>query len=161
MVPYKIGSITQQYYIHGKNSGIFYTPEMRLGYLEGLGPELNALDGVLTAPEKAPVEVDNKEIIAIRKKYKNKDFIIVVNTNSNTVKAAIKVPGINGNTLNVISENRTVTLNNSKISDNFEPFAVHIYTDDFNFKSPVNIYDLEAKIRKADKEAKARLNITD
>ena len=161
MMPYKIGSIKQQYYIHGKNSGIFYTPEMRLGYLEGLGPELNALDAVLTAPEKAPVTADTNEIIAIRKKYNNKDFVIVVNTDKNTLKATIKVPGIKENTLQLVSENRTVAVNNAVFSDNFEPFAVHIYTNDKSFKSPVNIYDLEARIRQVDKEAKAKLNITD
>jgi hypothetical protein len=161
MMPYKIGSINQRYYIHGKNSGIFYTPEMRLGYLEGLFPELNALDSVLTAPEKAAVTTDNKEIIAIRKKLNNKDYIIAVNTNSNTINAAIKLPGIKENALQVISENRSVELNKGSLNDKFEPFAVHIYTNDKSFKSPVDINKLEARIREVDKAAKAALNIVD
>ena len=134
---------------------------MRLCYLEGLFPELNVLDAVLTAPEKAAVSTGNKEIIAIRKKLNNKDYIIVVNTNSNTVNTTVKLPGMTENVLQVISEDRQIELNNGTLNDKFEPFAVHIYTNDKSFKSPVNIYQLEAKIREVDKAAKAALNIVD
>ena len=158
MMPYKIGSTTQKYYIHSRNSGIFYTPDMRLGYLEGLGPELKALDGVLTSPEKLPAAADNSaNIMVMRKKYHNKEYIFAVNSSGKTIKSIITAPGLKAQELKVVSEGRTVKVANSAFSDEFAPHATHIYTDDLEFKSPINIYDLEAKIKKIDAEAKANL----
>ena len=158
MMPYKIGSTTQKYYIHSRNSGIFYTPDMRLGYLEGLGPELKALDGVLTSPEKLPAAADNSaNIMVMRKKYQNKEYIFAVNSGEKTIKSVITAPGLKAQELKVVSEGRTVKVANSAFSDEFAPHATHIYTDDLEFKSPINIYDLEAKIKKIDDEAKANL----
>ncbi|MBR7143871.1 MAG: hypothetical protein IKD10_02920 [Lentisphaeria bacterium] len=158
MVPYKIGSTSQQYYIHGKNSGIFYTPEMRLGYLEGLGPELNALDGVLTSPVKLPAKTNAAEIIILRKKYQDKEYIFAVNSSDKTIKCTITATGMKADKLQVFSENRTVKMQKSSLTDIFEPYATHIYTDNMKFKSPVDVAKLKEKIRQTDIEARAKLN---
>ena len=158
MMPYKIGSINQQYYIHGQNSGIFYTPEMRLGYLEGLGPELNALDGVLTSPEKLPAKTNAaSEIIVLRKNYQNKEYIFAVNSTGKAVKCTITAPGMKADKLQVFSENRTLKVANNSWQDDFAPYDCHIYTDNMTHKSPVDVNALKAKIRKVDIEARAKL----
>ena len=158
MVPYKIGSINQQYFIHARNSGIFYTPEMRLGYLEGIGPELNALENILTSPDKLSAQiVPESKLQVLRKKYNNSDFIIAVNTTGSTVAGTITLPGLSDAALQVISEDRSVKMQSNTVKDEFAPYAVHIYTTDKNFKSPVNVAKLEAKIAQTIKEAKAAL----
>ena len=60
--------------------------------------------------------------------------------------------------LQVFSENRTVKMQKSSLTDIFEPYATHIYTDNMKFKSPVDVNELKEKIRKADIEARAKLN---
>ena len=131
---------------------------MRLGYLEGIGPELNVLENVLTSSDKLSAQVmPESKLQILRKKYNNSDFIIAVNTTASTVAGTITLPGLTNATLQVVSEDRSVKMHNNTIKDEFAPNAVHIYTTDKNFKSPVNVAKLEAKIAKTIKEAKAAL----
>ena len=97
------------------------------------------------------------DIMVMRKKYQNKEYIFAVNSSGKTVKSVITAPGLKAKELKVVSEGRAVEVANSAFSDEFAPHATHIYTDDLEFKSPINIYDLEAKIKKIDAEAKATL----
>ena len=158
MVPYKIGSVNQQYFIHARNSGIFYTPEMRLGYLEGIGPELAALENVLTAPGKFTVSTEPaNKLQALRKKYDGSDFVIAVNITGQPVNGTINIPGLPDGTVQAVSEARTINVANGIIQDNFAPYGVHIYTTNKAFKSPVNVSALEAKIARTIKEAREML----
>ena len=93
----------------------------------------------------------------LRKKYNNSDFIIAVNTTGSTVAGTITLPGLSDAALQVISEDRSVKMQSNTVKDEFAPYAVHIYTTDKNFKSPVNVAQLEAKIAQTIKEAKAAL----
>ena len=157
IVPYKIGDPAQKYYQPFRNSGIFVSPDMHLGYLKGIGPELKALEGMLLEPEKLPVSTSTHYIIAMRKKYNNKEYIVAVNSMPDTLKCTISGKDLADGTYQVVGENRTVTVKNGKFNDSFEAHTAHIYTNDMSYKSPVNIPELEAEIKKLDTEALAAL----
>ncbi len=153
MVPYKIGDPQEKYYRPIRNSGIFISPEMHLGYLKGIGPELNAMENVLLEPEKLPISTSSNYIVAMRKKHNNKEFIIAVNSMPDTLKCNIGGKNLPDGTYRVLGENRTVTVKNGKFSDTFTNYATHIYTNDANYSNGVDIAALEAEIKKADEAA--------
>ena len=157
MMPYKIGDPAQKYYQPIRNSGIFVSPDMHLGYLKGIGPELKALEGMLLEPEKLPITTSTHYIIAMRKKYNNKEYITAVNSMPDTLKCTISGKGMADGTYQVLGENRTITVKNGKFTDSFEAHTAHIYTNDMSCKSPVDIPALEAEIKKLDTEAKEAL----
>ncbi len=157
MMPYKIGDPAQKYYQPIRNSGIFVSPDMHLGYLKGIGPELKALEGMLIEPEKLPITTSTHYIIAMRKKYNNKEYITAVNSMPDTLKCTISGKGMADGSYQVLGENRTITVKNGKFEDSFEAHTAHIYTNDMSCKSPVDIPALEAEIKKLDTEAKEAL----
>ena len=157
IVPYKIGDPEQKYYQPIRNGGIFVSPDMHLGYLKGIGPELKALEGMLLEPESLPVSTSTHYIPAMRKKYNNKDYIVAANSMPDTLKCTISGKGLADGTYQVVGENRTVTVKNGKFNDSFEAHSAHIYTNDMSYKSPVDIPALEAEIKKLDTEALAAL----
>ncbi len=154
IVPYKIGDPQQKYYQPFRNGGIFAAPDMHLGYLKGIGPELKALEGMLLEPARLPVTTSTHYVIAMRKKYNNKEYIVAVNSMPNAMNCTISGKGLADGTYQVVGENRTVTVKNGKFTDNFEAHTAHIYTNDMSCKSPVDIPALEAEIKKLDIAAK-------
>ncbi len=154
IMPYKIGDPPTKYYSTWVNAGIFYHPDMRLGYLEGMGPELKALENVLLEPQRLPVKSNNKDLLIMRKVCKGKTFVFAVNPTGKSFTAQLHLPGFSGGELKVFNEKRTVKLANGAFFDQFEPYATHIYTDCSTLKETVNVSELENKIRLIDKEAK-------
>lgn len=154
IVPYKIGEPNAGYHRKdGKSSeksGIFESPDMHLGYLKGIGPELKALEPVLLEPERLTVETGSKYIIAMRKKHNNKEFIVAVNTMPDELKADFSGSGLPDGEYRVLGENRTVTVKDGKLNDSFPGYMTHIYTNDDSFTSPVDIAALEEEIRQAE-----------
>ena len=157
IVPYKIGDPAQKYYQPIRNSGIFVAPDMHLGYLKGIGPELKALEDMLLEPEKLPVSTSTHYIIAMHKKHNNKNYIVAVNSMPDTLKCTISAKDMADGTYQVVGENRTITVKNGKFTDSFDAHTAHIYTNDMSYKSPVDIPALEAEIKKLDTEALAAL----
>ncbi len=83
--------------------------------------------------------------------------IIAVNNSYKKITADITVKNQALKKLFVAAENRTVTLNNGKFSDTFEPCAVHVYINDENIaKAPASISANAQKI--ADFDAKRKKN---
>lgn len=156
IVPYKIGNPEEKYYRPIRNSGIFIHPDMHIGYLKGIGPELKALEDMLLEPERLPVAVNNKLVIAMRKKLNGKDYITAVNTMPDTYNCTISGNMPDG-TYQVLGENRTVTVKNGKLNDKFVGFMTHIYTNDLEYKSAIDIAALENEIRIADEKAKEEI----
>ena len=153
IVPFKIGDPKAKYY-HNANSGIFETPDMHLGYLKGIGPELKGLEGVLLEPERLPVETGSKHIIVMRKKHEGKEFIFAVNTMSGAIECTLSGPGLPDGKYRVLGENRTVEVRNGKLNDSFAGFMTHIYTNAADYPAPVDIAALEAEIAKVDAPAR-------
>ena len=157
IVPYKIGDPNQKYYQPIRNSGIFVSPEMHLGYLKGIGPELKGLEKVLLEPERLDIKTSTHFVIAMRKKHNNKEFIVAVNTMPDTMNCTISAKGMPDGKYRVLGENRTVEVKNGKLTDNFIGYVTHIYTNDANFTAPVDVAALEKEIKKVDDAARAAL----
>ena len=151
IVPYKIGNPKAKYY-HNANSGIFETPDLHLGYLKGIGPELKGLENVLLEPQRLPVKTSSKHIIAMRKKYNGKEFIFAVNTMPDKIDAGLT--GLPDGKYRVLGENRTVEVRNGKLNDSFVGYMTHIYTNAADYPAPVDIFALEAEIARADSAAR-------
>ena len=154
IVPYKIGEPGAGYHrkdgVSSEKSGIFESPDMHLGYLKGIGPELKALEPVLLEPERLPVETGAKNIIAMRKKHDGKEFIFAVNTMPDEAQITLSGKDVPDGEYKVLGENRTVTVRDGKLSDSFPGFMTHIYTNDGSFTAPVDIAALEAEIRQTE-----------
>ena len=157
IVPYKIGDPNEKYYQPIRNSGIFVSPEMHLGYLKGIGPELKGLEKVLLEPERLDSKTSTHFVIAMRKKHNNKEFIVAVNTMPDTMNCTISAKGMPDGKYRVLGENRTVEVKNGKLTDNFIGYVTHIYTNDANFTAPVDVAALEKEIKKVDDAARAAL----
>ena len=151
IVPYKIGSPKAKYY-HNSNSGIFETPDMHLGYLKGIGPELKGLENVLLEPERFPVKTSSKYIIAMRKNHNGKEFIFAVNTIPDKIDAGLT--GLPDGQYRVLGENRTVEVRNGKLNDPLSGHTACIYTNDEQIPTPVDIRALETEIAKIDAAAR-------
>ena len=153
IVPYKIGNPKAKYF-HNANSGIFETPDMHLGYLKGIGPELKGLENVLLEPRRLPAETSSKYIIAMRKKHNGKEFIFAVNTMPNKISCTLSGSRLPDGKYRVLGENRTVEVKAGKLNDLFTGYMTHIYTNDKDFPAPVDIKALETEIAKLDVSAR-------
>jgi len=151
IVPYKIGNPKAKYYANA-TSGIFETPDMRLGYLKGIGPELKGLEAVLLEPERLDVKTDSRHIIAMRKRHNGKEFIMAVNTMPDEISCALS--GLPDGQYRVLGENRNVEVKSGQLNDRFAGFMTHIYTNAADYPAPVDIFALEAEIARADSAAR-------
>ena len=155
MVPYKIGQENCRYFERHANSGIFFSPEMKLGWLEGLGPEIRNLSPVLLSG-KIPIRCSSGKIWAAGRKLNGRNFVIAVNPQTSAVDAEIVWPDSRTETLRVLGEKRSVALKNGKIVKTFAPYAVHVYTDDSQYPEGVDIAAVTDKIAKELKTVKGK-----
>ena len=153
ILPYKIGDPKTQYYASGRNSGIFYAPDMHLGYLKGLGPELRSLEKVLLEPARFKITADRSELLVMRKKHDGGEFLFAVNSGDKPIQCRITAPGLQTQELRVLGEKRRIVLQNGCFNDRFAPHETHIYTDDGTFQEAVDIAALEKEISERDASA--------
>ena len=146
ILPYRIADPKTKY-VQNTNNGIFASPDLLLGYMEGIGPEIKGLENVLLEPDRLPVKASNKQIILMRKKHIGKEFIIAVNTMPDDVTGTISAADLPDGTYRVLGENRTIKVKNGKLNDRFSGFMTHIYTNDATFPTPVDLSALGNKIR--------------
>jgi len=79
---------------------------------------------VLSGPAKDPLE--NDSISFLLKVHDGKSYLFTVNSSSEPVKAAFPLPNVKGNA-EVLFEDRSVSVENGELTDDFAGFAVHIY----------------------------------
>ncbi|MBQ7176563.1 MAG: hypothetical protein IJS08_04035 [Victivallales bacterium] len=143
---YKIGTPA---YLEGKtkkNAGIFASKGMMLSHFEGVIPELVALSPVILAETVNAATCDNSSIRLLTKRCNGKSFIFVVNhTGKPLGQVSIAMPGANGK-WQVLSEGRSINAQNNTITDDFQPYAVHIYTNDLSFNTGIDLNQLQKKI---------------
>ena len=153
IVPYKIGNPELEYFQVNTNSGIFASPEMKVGWLEGLGPELKNLSPVLLAQ---PIRVASTpaRLRVFARKLNGKHFVVAANLEKRPVPVEIQWPTPAKN-VRVLGEKRSVPLQDGKIIETFEQYAVHVYTDDPAYPEGVDLAAVAAKI-KADLAAAKR-----
>ena len=153
--PFKIGTPEVKYFERHPNSGIYASPEMHLGWLKVIMPELNNLAPVLTADtiKVAATPADPVSLRITARKYKGKNFVFATNTKRANVNISITWPDKSAKTVRVLGEKRRVKVVNGKVAETVKPYEVHIYTDDMNYPEGVDIPAVKADIKKALKAA--------
>ncbi|MDI6809517.1 MAG: hypothetical protein QME66_11130 [Candidatus Eisenbacteria bacterium] len=114
---------------HTKKSSRFYRE------LRSLVSELAAMEPVLTADivtgiKAGKVGSPGNAVQMMRRTLSGIMFIIAINTQNEDHRAEFTLPEVSAKELRVLFERRTVTLRGGKFTDEFTPYAVHIYTDD-------------------------------
>jgi hypothetical protein len=144
IIPYKIGNPDASYFQRHSNSGIFASPEMKVGFLDGMGLEMKALSSVyLSETLNDAVRSDAAGLRILAKKYNGKYFIFAVNPTPQSITAEL-THSLSVNSWKVLCEEREIR--SGAIKDVFGPYAVHIYTDDGAFPDPVLLREVRAKI---------------
>ena len=121
---------------HLKNFGAASTPE-NWKVMSDVAQEINSLSPVL-CERREPVQpvvkilsgpaTDDKGQVSVHgllKKHNGKTYWMTVNSARKAVKASFKITGVKGG--RVLKENRAVSLSNGILTDDFAPYAVHIY----------------------------------
>ena len=153
--PFKIGTPEVKYFQRHPNSGIYASPEMHLGWLKVIMPELKNLSPVLTA-KTISVSAVPANPVALRvgaRQYKGKNFVFASNMKNTAVKVSIVWPDKAVRSVKVLGENRRVKVVDGKVAETFNPSEVHIYTDDTSYPEGVNIPAVKAEIKAALKAA--------
>ena len=149
--PFKVGQSDVKYFQRHPNSGIYASPEMHLGWLKVIMPELNNLAPVLTAQtiKVAAKPADPVSLRVTARKYKGKNFVFVTNTKRTNLKVVITWPDKSAQSVKVLGEKRQVKVVNGKVVETVKPYEVHIYTDDMAYPEGVDIPAVKAEIKAA------------
>lgn len=113
-------------------SGIFASPSLEIGMLEGIGPELRAMKPALALPVSSrSVTASNNNVLILLKEADKHLYLITVNPSPKSTTCEFRIDGLGSRMLHVVAEGRTVTSKGKGIvTDEFGPNAVHIYTTD-------------------------------
>jgi hypothetical protein len=85
-------------------------------------------NGLKVSSDESDDKVTNGHaLMAIRKDYQGKTYLICVNVTRKTVKPTLSVEGVAGTVAQVWKEDRTIPFEAGALTDAFEPLAVHIY----------------------------------
>ncbi len=133
-------------------------PQVRIG-VQHLLKELALIEpAVLTKDTgiKVLLQCANSNVIySSKREFGSDKYLFVVNSGSSAQDITFNLPEYDQvDKLYVLSENRTIDVNDGAFSDRFEPYAVHVYTTkelDFNLPSLTEVQhaiDLENKARK-------------
>jgi len=108
----------------------FFEPKMMVMQFGGLIHELRAIEHILISPDsEQKVDVEPSEgIHFLMKQYKNKNYLIVVNSDRTKKKVEFTFfDKIKNGTVEVILENRRIKTGENFFQDEFRPYEVHIY----------------------------------
>jgi len=132
-------SMAYQCLVHGANGLVFYSffdlkrdPEgfeSRWSDLKKLGEEVKSLIPVLLSEELAPkvqLVSGSREIGYIARRYDGSIYIIAANESDSSRDAEFSISA-EVQIVDVMFENRTVSIEKFRLRDTFSPIAVHIY----------------------------------
>jgi hypothetical protein len=89
--------------------------------IRGLAPALLSPDAPVAAePAGSPIRVGARS-------YGGALYVIAVNPTASSLRATITAPGLEGRSLYVLDENRSVQASGDGFEDDFAPLAVHVY----------------------------------
>ena len=150
VIPYKIGDPGWQPGTPTGNRGIYSSPEMRIGMLEGVGPELAQLSHVVLAPESPrAVECDQESVITLLKDHEGHLYLLTVNTSTEPVSPNITIERLGSTSLHVFWENRDIDVAGGAFSDEFDGLSAHVYTTDAQLRSDRTVADVLQMIEHA------------
>lgn len=146
ILPFKLGSPTVKYRERHPNSGIFVCPDLKLGYLQGMCPEIKAMSPVFMAPCAAlQATCLNPDIRLATRSYQGHNFVFAINITPHTHKQ-VNITWPAEATVRRLCEKGTPTTNGRIIIDAFPRYATHVYTDSPDFICPVNTAAVQAAI---------------
>ncbi|MFH1969599.1 MAG: discoidin domain-containing protein [Verrucomicrobiota bacterium] len=135
------------YYTYYGHSGVKAYPECWEA-VKMIGREMKYLIPVIFSDSPAPnVEVSDKNIEILAKKYDGNIFIIALNTQPGNLRAQFTLSE-DVASVSVLSEGRTIKAGKNSFSDSFDGYAVHIYTTDKHMPSLPTIKAVKARITK-------------
>ena len=139
ILPYQTGSPANK-------KGFHCSPDMKIGYLKGVCPELAELSPALTAETvEGKITADNPDIRILVKKYRGKLFIIAVNPFPKSIGQAV-LNGLPDGEWKVLSEKRRIKPKSGKLTDHFGKEAVHIYVQDPDFPDRIDLKQVQSEI---------------
>lgn len=139
ILPYQTGNPKRK-------NGMHTSPDMRLGYLKAVCPELAQLGPVLTSETvNGLITANNPDLLLMVKRYKGKLTVIAVNPHPASIGKVV-LNNMPPGKWKVLSEKRTVTASGRKLTDNFGKKAVHIYMQDLNYPDRVDLAKIQAQI---------------
>ena len=155
ILPFKVGSPEVKYFQRHPNSGIYASPEMHLGWLKVIMPELKNLAPVLLSKtvKVHAMPLDRTALRVTAREYKGKYFVVVANMLRKEVEVSVKWPGKNAKTIRVLGEKRQLKTVGGKVTESIKPYEVNIYTDDMSYPEGVDILAVKAQIKAALKAA--------
>ena len=142
ILPYKIGNAANRYFIRNGNAGIFADPELKIGYLNGIMPELAVLEPVLLSDN---VFMEYSGDLLLRA-YQYGAYRFVVAANVKESPTVMNLHWDNAQSVRVLGEKRILHTQGGKISDHFAPLAVHIYTDSPDFPDTPEVEAIKKQI---------------
>ena len=153
--PFKVGQPDVKYFQRHPNSGIYASPEMHLGWLQGLMVELKNLTPVLlTAPVKVTAEpADAAALRVTARKYNGKNFVVAANMKGKPVKIKINWLDKKAKKVRVLGEKRQVSVTGGAVSEILPPYEVAVYTDDSAYPEGWDKEQVKRNIKEALKAA--------
>jgi len=128
--------------------GTINFPDLRIG-VPYIIKEIRALEDVILFGNEISSQKSGEDNVHISvKTYQGHTYGFAVNTKHKAVNQKIQV-GENVKKLMVISEARTIEVNEGSFSDDFAPYGTHLYTDDPAFRDLTPLNKIESEIKTA------------
>ena len=98
------------------------------GWMQEIGAEVKQLSPVLLSPVRLPVDVrgDSGKIHALLKEHEGKWYLLAVNGETTPARGEFLLPGA-AESVSVLFEQRTAAANGRTLTDDFAPYAAHVY----------------------------------
>jgi hypothetical protein len=110
--------------------GAYLKPEeSNWDYLKQLGGEMKDMAPIFMGKNEAPLNFSpaNAPLSVIMKSAEGRTVLVAVNRGGKPVDVTFDTPAINGGAVKVLYEQRTVSATTGKLTDKFQPYAVHVY----------------------------------
>lgn len=151
IIPYTIGNPDIKYGEHNSNSGIYCWPDMKIGYLQGIFPDLCALEKVLLSSDaESDIKCDNGDVKHLTKLTTGSDgkshtYVFACNVLPKDIGEATILWPCDA-VVRLLGEEMPIKQDGRKIVLPFDKYAVHILTDDPDFQLPTTVEAIQRKI---------------
>ena len=151
IIPFKIGNPEIKYGEQNPNSGIYCWPDMKIGYLQSIFPDLSALEKVLLASDaESAVHCDNADVKHLTKNAigsdgKSHNYVFSCNVLTKDIGEATFLWPCDA-TVRLLGEEMPIKQDGRKIVLPFNKYAVHILTDDPDFQLPTTVEAIQREI---------------
>ncbi len=115
-----------------REDGLFNTPAL-VTAIQGINAQVTSLAPVLNSPTIAngvsvTSSVSSVPVDTMVKKYGGSTYVFAVAMRNTATTATFNVPGMTTGTVQVIGENRQITMSGGSFQDSFAGYGVHLYS---------------------------------